>query len=173
MPVVVPVVMNYKITSGRKRESPVWSYFQYDAVLDKSKCITSENGSVCGILLAGKNSTNLITHLRTSHKAAYADFVKQQEQSSVAKKEKPENSEKGYQEKPGGSKSGSSGSSLKNFLKGAKPSVWPDDSKEKLMRDEALCKMIVMCGLPARLVEHPSFREFCNILDPKFVVPGE
>jgi len=63
---------------------------------DKSKCITSENGSVCGTLLAGKNSTNLITHLCTSHKAVYDDFVKQQEQSSAVKKEKPE---KGYQEK--------------------------------------------------------------------------
>ena len=162
--------MSYKITSGCKRKCPVWNYFTCDAVQDKSRCITEENGSVCGSLLAGKNSTNLITHLRTCHKSAYEEFAKQQEHSSAAKKEQ--------KAKQGGSTSiGSkhvtSGKYLINFLKGAKQFVWRDDSKEKLLRDEALCMMTVMSGVPARLVEHTAFRDFCNILDPKYAVPGQ
>jgi len=57
--------------------------------------------NVCGSLLAGKNSTNLITHLQTRHKSAYEEFAKQQEQSSAAKKEQGT----GNQTKQGGSTS--------------------------------------------------------------------
>ena len=99
--------------------------------------------AVCGSLLAGKNSTNLITHLRTCHKSAYEEFAKQQEHSSAAKKEQGNQAKQGGSTSTG-SKHVTSGKYLINFLKGTQRSVWPDDSKEKLLRDEALRTMIVM-----------------------------
>ena len=53
--------MSFKITGGRKPQSAVWNYFKYDSVINKSGC------NLCEKKLSGKNSTNLKTHLRTSH----------------------------------------------------------------------------------------------------------
>ena len=71
---VLQIAMNVlKPTSGRKRESPIWGYFAYDAPMDKSRCTALDNGMRCGQTLTGKNPTNLATHLRTAHKEVYAD----------------------------------------------------------------------------------------------------
>ena len=70
--------MSCKIQSGRKRESAVWNYFMYDAVGNRSKCLVTcsdTDDKPCEKQIAGKNSTNLITHLRTSDKTIYAEFV--------------------------------------------------------------------------------------------------
>lgn len=41
---------------GRKRQSPIWDFFEYDCVNDKRKCLVVEAGdTICGILLKGKN----------------------------------------------------------------------------------------------------------------------
>ena len=54
--------------SGRKRESLVWTYFEEQAEVRKSKClVTDTNGKVCGHLVAGKNATNLKSHLEVHH----------------------------------------------------------------------------------------------------------
>ena len=55
--------------SGRKKQSAVWKYFSYDAVSNKSKC------NICNRDLAGDNSTNLKTHLKTSHKSKYDEVI--------------------------------------------------------------------------------------------------
>jgi hypothetical protein len=44
-----------KVGCGRRSESDVWTYFKYDAVANRSKCIVQDNGVVCGKELAGKN----------------------------------------------------------------------------------------------------------------------
>lgn len=56
------IVNMYKPTSGRKVQSSVWRYFDYEPSLQKSRC------KECGSLLKGKNTTNLLTHLRSKHK---------------------------------------------------------------------------------------------------------
>ena len=65
---------------GRKRHSPIWDYFEYDAVSDKSKCLVVEtDNTTCGALIKGKNPTNLKVHLKSSHKKAnqlYLDKLK-------------------------------------------------------------------------------------------------
>ena len=55
--------------SGRKKQNAVWKYFSYDAVSNKSTC------NVCNRDLAGDNSTNLKTHLKTSHKSKYDEVI--------------------------------------------------------------------------------------------------
>ena len=61
---------------GRKRQSPIWDYFEYDCVSDKSKCLV-ENDNTAD---KGTNPTNLKVHLNSTHikkaKLAYLDKVK-------------------------------------------------------------------------------------------------
>ncbi|XP_074539426.1 uncharacterized protein LOC141800652 isoform X1 [Halichoeres trimaculatus] len=56
------------VKAGRKRNSPIWDYFEYDSVCNRSKCLAVKGSKVCGALLKGKNPTNLKVHLRSSHK---------------------------------------------------------------------------------------------------------
>jgi hypothetical protein len=67
----------FKPTSGRKRDSPIWQYFVYDAPTDKSRCSALDsNGVQCTRTMSGKNPTNLATHLRTAHKELHAEYTK-------------------------------------------------------------------------------------------------
>ena len=54
----------FKPGSGRKPDSGVWRYFDYESSADKSRCKVPD----CGVMLKGKNATNLLTHLRSKHK---------------------------------------------------------------------------------------------------------
>lgn len=49
-----------QLFAGRKKESHVCDYFNYEEATGKSKCtvIDSQTGAECGINLAGKNATN-------------------------------------------------------------------------------------------------------------------
>ncbi|ESO02369.1 hypothetical protein HELRODRAFT_161629 [Helobdella robusta] len=59
--------------TGRKRASSVWDYFTYDDKLNKSKCSAlNSKDETCVFSLAGKNPSNLKTHLRSRHPASYA-----------------------------------------------------------------------------------------------------
>ncbi len=60
-----------KPTSGRKKENVIWEYFSYDGAQDKSTCqvvVDSTSNKICGRKLAGANTTNLKTHLKTFHR---------------------------------------------------------------------------------------------------------
>ena len=68
--------MSFKITSGRKRESTVWQHFSHDAVPDKSMCLVSTaDGKQCGRMIAGKNTTNLMNHLKFNHASVHKAVV--------------------------------------------------------------------------------------------------
>ena len=47
----------FKITSGRRKESCIWGYFKYNAIVDKSTCQVDNNGVIYGRLISGKRST--------------------------------------------------------------------------------------------------------------------
>ena len=65
--------MSIKPTSGRKKVSIIWCYFDYDAVGDKSKC------KICDKSLKGENTTNMISHLK-QHPEAYVKFENEEKQ---------------------------------------------------------------------------------------------
>jgi len=65
----------FKPSSGRKKESPVWSHFEYDGSLDKSRCLITIAEKPCGQFLLGKNTTNLRNHLKSKHKEVFAALV--------------------------------------------------------------------------------------------------
>lgn len=61
---------------GRKWQSPIWDFFEYDSETDRSKCIVLEAGhKICGTVLRGKNPTNLKVHLRSSHRDANSEYL--------------------------------------------------------------------------------------------------
>jgi hypothetical protein len=49
----------FKPNVGRKQESGVWDYFEYELSVDKSKCKAAN----CTTCIKGKNATNLMNHL--------------------------------------------------------------------------------------------------------------
>ena len=80
--------------SGRKTESPVWSYFAYDASTDKSRCSVATNNDddgpthTCGVLLNGKNVTNLRNHLRYKHKREHDELMTLERKRTEQKEER-------------------------------------------------------------------------------------
>ena len=44
-----------KLLSGRKRQSVVWDYFEYEEHHEKSRCIVlNDKGEPCGVRIAGR-----------------------------------------------------------------------------------------------------------------------
>ena len=75
---------------GRKRKSPIWDYFEYDCMLDESKCLAVEGVEICGQFIKGKIPTNLKVHFRSAHKEAnlaYLNKVKDNAKPSFPKTE--------------------------------------------------------------------------------------
>jgi hypothetical protein len=85
--------MNFvQIFSGRKRESPVWKYFKYIPEVNKSKCIIIDKKTLkeCGNLTAGKNPTNLKSHLATAHENIAQELKQQNEKLKTVKRKRQE-----------------------------------------------------------------------------------
>ena len=55
--------------AGRKRDSAVWEWFKYDEAANKSICTVTDGSSQkrCNAKLTGKNTSNLVAHLRRCH----------------------------------------------------------------------------------------------------------
>jgi len=77
-----------KTFSGRKRESPIWKYFEYLEDSNKSKCpvVNEKTQKQCSNLLAGKNPTNLKSHLSTCHPEVVKEIATQTEQEKSDKR---------------------------------------------------------------------------------------
>ena len=77
----------FKPGSGRKPDSGMWWYFDYESSADKSRCKVPD----CGVMLKGKNATNLLTHLRSKHKGdkTIAEQLDKAEQDRKKKDLKP------------------------------------------------------------------------------------
>ena len=51
--------------------------------------------------------------------------------------------------------------------------LWPQESKEAVLRDDGLLNMIITCNLPARVIESEAFVELCSTMDSKYKTPGK
>jgi hypothetical protein len=67
--------------SGRKRESIVHKHFRYDLDINKSICLVSKgsDNGICGFRVAGKNTTNLKSHLQHHHSEIYNEIKRTEE----------------------------------------------------------------------------------------------
>ena len=84
----------FKPTSGRKTESLVWKYFEYDASANKSRCVVAtgdgggDNQPQCGQQLSRKYATNLRHHLRFKHKTDFDELQRLEQQRTKTKDER-------------------------------------------------------------------------------------
>ncbi|XP_049322708.1 uncharacterized protein LOC125782495 [Astyanax mexicanus] len=147
---------------GRKRQSPIWDFFEYDCEKDKSKCLVVETGDkICGVLLKGKNPTNLKVHLRSSHKKANCEYLdKLASLSSFAGRESTS--------QPGSS--GKETTIMDCFQR--RQSCWLVNTQEHCKREDALVNMFIETGMSTRLCDLIAFKKFTVSLEPKFKSPG-
>ena len=83
----------FKSGSGRKFDDNVWKYFKYEAASDRSVCSVhmtdgSDGSTTCGVVLKGKNATNLKNHIRFKHKHLMHEL---EESNRITKNTKLEN----------------------------------------------------------------------------------
>ncbi|CAI5697249.1 uncharacterized protein LOC109195782 [Oreochromis niloticus] len=160
-------IMSTKV--GRKRQSPIWDYFEYDSVLDKSKCLVMERDKICGTFLKGKNPTNLKVHLKSLHKKAnlaYLEKVRENAQASCPETEANPRQGSGMHAETTPQKT------LMQCFQRRPDGCWLVNSQEHHKREEALVNMFIETGISTQLCESIAFKNFSNSLEPKFRTPG-
>ncbi|KAL3973628.1 Rho guanine nucleotide exchange factor 3/8 [Sarotherodon galilaeus] len=114
---------------------PIWDYFEYDCVLDKSKCLVVERDKICGTFLKGKNPTNLKVHLKSSEhaQASSPETEANPRQGSVMHAETTPQKTlmQCFQQRPNG--------------------CWLVNSQEHHKREEALVNMFIETGISTQL----------------------
>ena len=85
--ILIQIHMAVKIFSGRKRESSVWKYFEYDEKIGKSRCnvVDIKTRLVCQAELVDKNPTNLKSHLASNHSAVNKELLEEEATLKAAK----------------------------------------------------------------------------------------
>lgn len=151
---------------GRKRQSPIWDFFEYDEEIDKSKCLVVETDcdKICGLLLKGKNPTNLKVHLRSSHKAANVEY-----QNKLAYMSPPPPPEREATSRPG---STGKETTIMDCFHRRPNSCWLVNTQEHHKREDALVNMFIDTGMSTRLCDSIAFKRFSTLLEPKFKSPG-
>ncbi len=157
-----------QIFAGRKRESGVWDYFQYfpgKGKNGKSRCLViNAKGKECGTEIAGKNPTNLKSHMSKIHKTEYAEL---EESETARKKQQTDHSL--------ASTSATTGlgvQTLREFLSN-RGGVWSAKSAEYEERITAVLRWIISTGCPMTYIDVPEFKMMLNTCDRKFIVPGK
>lgn len=149
-----------KVAAGRKRHSPIWDYFEYDPLIDKSKCIVMRtDGNICGMQLKGKNPTNLKVHLRSSHRDAHEKFTAREKKAASPQSDSCP-----------ASRAPQTQQTLPQCL--AQDSTWCATTQEHHKREQAMVEMFIDTGLSTRLCANSSFKEFCRMLEHRFKAPG-
>jgi len=151
---------------GRKRHSPIWDFFEYDCVNNKSKCLVVEAGdTMCGILLKGKNPTNLKVHLKSSHKKANQEYL--DKLASL-----PPSLEREATARPGSGKERETTAFIMDCFHRRPNSCWSVNTQEHHKREDALVNMFIETGMSSRLCDSIAFKKFRASLEPKFKTPG-
>jgi hypothetical protein len=151
-----------RVLAGRKRDSSVWDYFEYDRATDKSLCIVVDGSQKrCNVKLSGKNSSNLVAHLRRCHEAAHDAYTdkekeKRSEKCGVKRRRTDDNTK------------------VQTITEcyNRRIVIWGTTSPEYVQRRRSVMDMIVATGYPSSMLDQPSFRMMMTTLDPKFKPPG-
>ena len=126
--------------AGRRRESSVWDYFKFSEETQKSMCMVFDDklGRNCGVVLAGKNSSNLVNHLSRLHKDAHTEYEQKEKAKACGKLD----SQRMRMETQNTVKS----QSLEQCLK-RKIVTWSNDSVEHKQRTTAVLDMLISTGM--------------------------
>lgn len=156
----------FKVKSGRKKDSPVWTYFEYEPSSDKSRCIVKVGESICGLLLVGKNTTNLRSHIQSKHKDVYNEIIAEEKKEKQSK----ETAEQRLMISNTATKTTQQTLTVASVASARR--TWDPESDEHKKRRIALIKYVVSTGAPLRQLSDLTFKELCRTLDSKFQVPG-
>ena len=151
-----------KLLAGRKKDSPVWQFFVYDEVADKSKCMAIDpiQKKVCGVELSKKNPTNMAGHLKRFHASEFAEL-------QLLEKEKAELKNLKRKAEDSSSKTLTIGECFQRNTGG-----WSRESLDHKLMVESVVDMIIDSCNPVTLVDRLSFRSMMKRAEPKFNLPG-
>ena len=157
-----------KHSSGRKAAHKVHSYFVYDVITEKSKCL------LCDTNITSKNPTNLTRHIDAKHPDEAKLLVEQEKSRKIVQLQVQHQllSSSGFNQFSGDSSSKfiSSQPSVAQFFK--QGAAYSEASVEYLKKRTAMVDLFVAAKLPLRLLDVPEWNNFCKAMDPKFQTLG-
>jgi hypothetical protein len=158
-----------KSLAGRKRDSFVWNYFNYDDTSGKSICqVCVRDDKVCGVGITGKNTSNLVVHLQRFHKQEHVAYV-QQEQSKKCVRQGTSTKRPSQSSSDNGMKTQILQSCLQRHTVS-----WSSDSNEHKERLRSVMNMVIDTNIPLTVMDknYSSFRAMIKTMDSKFKLPG-
>ena len=108
-------------------------------------------------------------HLKSSHPAKFDDYELKEKQRKVIE---PASEHSSSASRATWSPCTTSTGDLPTLLS-RRQTLWPQESKDAVLRDDGLLNMIITCNLPARVVETEAFVEFCSTMDSKYKTSGK
>ncbi len=152
--------MSAKRNSGRKKVSAIWNYFTFNNVINKSTCKS------CDYSLSKGNPTNLMTHLRTQHKELYNKFeAEEKERKRILSLSSSRQSNMRV--------AGTGLIKIEEAFKKKPPQCWSVNSEAYRCRMDALMELFSTTGIPISSVDQLGFRNYSQLLDPKFKLPRQ
>lgn len=154
---------------GRPKSSVIWDYFEYSIEKKSCECIVDveSNGKRkrCGILLSGKNTTNLKNHLKAHHAKEFGEFVKKDQElastaATVLTKTNP----------PGLAVSDGLCQKITEAFK--QQATWATSSAQHKKHLRLLSRAFITSGVSTLMADNEEFRAFCKSLEPKFALPS-
>jgi hypothetical protein len=139
---------------GKRSEHLIHNYFDYNEETDKSKCKVI----YCKTELKGKNSTNLVKHLRTNHKTEYEIYNQE-----VQRKDKKLKTEKA-----------STSQSLITSYTSSKVSANKYERNHPIVKGFMfrLIKLVATTSVPISIVEKQEFRDLIWFLNERIPIPA-
>jgi len=140
---------------GKRSENLIHNYFDYNDETDISKCKVSN----CKTELRGKNSTNLVKHLRTNHKIGYEIYNKEE----VQRKDKKLKTEKA-----------STSQSLITSYASFKLSADKYEINNPIVNGFMfrLIRLVATTSVPISIVEKQEFRDLIWFLNERIPIPA-
>ena len=136
-------------TPSRQKKAPVWEYFEYDGVLNKSFC------SACKTPIGGQNPSNLEKHINTVHRGELANELE-------AKKKKKKEERESTTPLSGKKRSQKKSSTVTQY---------GTESEEHKSITNALAMLIVTTSTAISIVTSDAFDLFCQRLNSKYNAP--
>jgi hypothetical protein len=167
-----------KAGGGRKKESPVHLYFEYDAVTNNSRCLCELNKRkegadaepvICGKVLTAKNPTNLEGHLESCHKSEYA-IVRQKKDLANAVKMQTRNQRQVEIEQ--NKQTNTVQRKMDSYAVEKEYHQYAEGSSKYEERLKAVVRLFASSCLPTYLLDTTAFREFVVSMDQHFTPPG-
>ena len=106
-------------------------------------------------------------HLKSSHPTKFDDYELKEKQRKVIEPAS-EHSASQTTRSPCTTSTGDLPTLLSH-----RPTLWPQESKDAVLRDDVLLNMIITCNLPACVIESEAFVDFFSTMNTKYKTTGK